>query len=435
MAKTGRNAAKLSILTRFKAARDLFKASGTWRPQSIDDLDRWMDATLAGQNPGAMSFTSYFSGVLQISQTVASVSFPLLKREGDRRRPWIEHPVFNILNRRANPFVDAFKWRENVEQQCLNFGDSYSFMTRDTSFRPDAVFLLDTARMKTDIKDSGEPIYIYRQNNGQEVRYNQSQIFHLSAFGPTVYQGYSLIELFRAATALGLSQQQFSNSFIENGVHTSGVVTHPNTLGDKAKENLKNQFSQKFSGSRNAGRVLIFEEGMEWQTMSMPLKDAEFLSGRVFQIDEMARILNMPPHKLKNLAKATFSNIEHQQIEWVTDTIRPWFERWEMAVNTQMLTPIEQKKGFVEHDVNQLLRGDMKSTMESLRVGRFTGILNADEARAKLGMNPIEDEEIGKRYLQPSNMMDASSEAAANGGGAVGGTGETEEMVQDPGEE
>ena len=80
----------------------------------------------------------------------------------------------------------------------------------------------------------------------------------------------------------------------------------------------------------------------------------------------------------------------------------------------------------------------MKTTMDVQRIARYAGLKNGNEARFAIGLNPIEDEEIGQRYWQPSNMMNAASEAARNGGGSSGGIGdaggtedENEEMVQD----
>ena len=381
-----------------------------------------MDATQVGQNPSAMTYTAYFSGVMQISQSLASVAFPLFKRVGDRRKLWAEHPVYNVLNSMANPWVNALKWRESVFQQVINWGNSYSFIERDNSYRPKAVYLLDPARMTVEMKESGEPVYTYRRNDGTPITFNTKQIFNLAGFGPDAYTGWAAITLFREALRLGISMQTFANSFITKGVHTSGIVSHPETLGEEAKKNLKKSLDEAYAGENNAGRVLVFEEGMTWTPTSMSLVDAEFLGSRVFQIQEIARMLNMPLHKLKDMSGATYSNIEHQQIEWVTDTLRPWSERMEIAVDTQLLTPIERKKGFSQHAMNQLQRGDMKTMMETQRIGRFAGIYSANKALENLGENPLDDDEIGNRLWQPSNMMNADSEAAKNGGGSTGVT-------------
>ena len=432
MAKTARNTRKPSLTRRLRAAFGIFRASGT---QSLDKFDRWMDTRVSGTDAKAMAFTAYFSGVMQISQSIASVACPLFKREGEgRRRPWVEHPVFRILNHNSNQFVDSLIWRELNIQYAINWGNAYSWIKRDSFGRPVEVFLLESARMKIELKPSGEPVYIYTLPKGGTKTYDLREIFHFHGFGPDAYQGYSLISLFKGAIDLGLQQENFGNNFIKNGIHTSGVLTHPKVMDDAAQSRFRKGLKNMYAGSNNAGTFLILEDGMTWNTMSMPLKDAEFLGGRVFQIQEVARMLNMPPHKLKDMSHATFSNIEHQQIDWGTGTLRPWAERFEKAIDTQLLTPIESGKGFAEHNLRQLQRGDAKAEMEAIRIGRFAGIFTADQALASLGLNPVDDPEVGKRLWQPSNMMDAGSEAAANGGDNTGGTG-NENVVQDTGEE
>jgi HK97 family phage portal protein len=393
-----------------------------------------MDASLAFQDPGALTFTAYFSGLMQISQSLATVSCPLLRKEGERQhRPWAEHPVFRILNSTSNTYVDSIRWRELNFSYAMNWGNAYSFIERDNFNRPKNVYLLDSGRMKVEVKDSGEPVYLYTLKKGGQRIFDYTEIFHFMGFGPSPYEGYSLIELHRQALSLGLQQQDFSNNFIKNGVHTSGVFRHPQKLSDEAHSHLNKSIKENHAGANNAGTFLILEEGMDFETMTMPLKDAEFLGSRVFQIQEIARILNIPPHKLKDLSRATFSNIEHQQIEYITDTLRPWAERFEKAVDTQLLTPIERKKGGARHMLEELQRGDLKTMIDAQRIGRFAGMFSPNDSLANLGMSAtISEEDGGNRYLQASNMMNADSEAARNGGGDAGGTGnESEEMVSD----
>jgi HK97 family phage portal protein len=437
LAQTRRITGKLSIPQRFSAAINVFKASGTWQPQSIKDLDRWMDATQFGASASAMNFTAYFSGVMQIAQAIASVSLPLYKTVAGKRVLRPEHPTYKMLNGMANPWVNSTKWREFCMVEMLNYGDSYSWISIDSAYRAQHVYPLDSQRMEIKLLDSGEPVYIYTKKDGTRYPFPYDEIFHLSGFGPDAYTGYSLISLFRAAIELGGTLESFSNNFIQNGVHSSGVLTHPENIGGVAYDRLKQSISVSKSGSSNAGKAWILEEGMTWTPMSMALKDAEFLGSRTFQIQEMARILNMPIHKLKDPTGTKYASNTEGQVEWYTDTLRPHFERFEKAIDTQLILKSEQKFFHAEHMVKQLMRGDAKSTAEATRINRFSGLINTDEGREEIGREPMDDPKIGGRYWQPSNMMDASSEAAEKGGGDAGGTGREseEQMVQDPGEE
>jgi phage portal protein BeeE len=133
LAQTRRITGKLSIPQRFSAAINVFKASGTWQPQSIKDLDRWMDATQFGASASAMNFTAYFSGVMQIAQAIASVSLPLYKTVAGKRVLRPEHPTYKMLNGMANPWVNSTKWREFCMVEMLNYGDSYSWIAIDSA--------------------------------------------------------------------------------------------------------------------------------------------------------------------------------------------------------------------------------------------------------------------------------------------------------------
>ena len=371
-----------------------------------------------------MALSAYFSGVMQISQSIASVDLPLLKRMGEmKRRHWREHPVYYIFNSKANPHIDSLKFRETAQLHALNWGNAFARIVRGADYRPKELYLLEPERMKIEVKND-VPTYIYRHRDGTTKKYDASEIFHLCGFGQDPHAGYSLVKLYRAAIGLGIKQEDFSNNFISKGVHTSGIVTHPGHLSEDAHKHLKESIEEQNTGTQNAGRIIVFEEGMTFEGISMPLKDAEFLASRTYQVLEMARILNMPPHKLKEMTHATFTNIEHQQIEYITDTIRPWAERWEKAIATQLLTPTGQNQGFLQHDLNQLLRGDTKTVMEAQRIGRYAGLMSANEARYNIGMNPLEDDEVGNRIWQPTNMIDASSPQAAGEEPVESGAGE-----------
>jgi hypothetical protein len=147
---------------------------------------------------------------------------------------------------------------------------------------------------------------------------------------------------------------------------------------------------------------MILEEGMKFNKNTIPLEDAQFLLSRQFQIQEIARWLNITPHKLKDLSRSTFSNIEHLQIEYIQDTIQPICELFESEINTQLIEPDLQERLFAEFLLESLLRGDTQSRNAALAIQRQWGIINADEWRAVENMNPLPDGQ-GEIYIVPTN--------------------------------
>lgn len=404
-----------------RAGLAVFRNAGTWKPQTVADLDRWMDAMLGGvpassgayvSGDTAVNFAAFFSGVFQISQTIASCRLTLFKEAGDFvKNPWKTHPVYGLLTRKPNGLIDAFTWKERMQYCAMVWGNGYSFIQRDAGLRPIGLYLLNPERITPKIVDGDTPSieYLFRNKDGTEKTYKQNQVFHLRGFGFDGIQGYSLLEIARETIGLGLSQQEFSGRFLSNGAHLGGILSVKKPIGDQAKKSLKDRFADLYSGTSNTGKFAVVEaDELSYQALGMPLADAQFLESKVFQIGEISRILNISPYKLKDYSRATFSNIEHLGIEYATDTIRPWAERWEAAIDNQLLTDGEAARGFAEFDLGSIQRGDMKSQMEAYMLGRDRGIWNADEVRYRLGDNPIADERVGKMYYRSKNYSDAS---------------------------
>jgi HK97 family phage portal protein len=398
--------------------------AGTWRPQTVADMDSAMDAAIGGYGSSsgasvtgstAVNFAAFFSGVSQICQTIASCRTTLFKETGDFvKNPWKNHPVYSLLTRKSNDFMNAFTWKERMQYHAMIWGNGYSFIQRDGGLRPVALWPLNPDRVTPKITEieGGKPrlIYIYRDKSGKSVEYAQNQVFHLTGFGFDSVRGYSLLEIARDTIGLGLSQQEFSGKFLSNGAHLGGILNVKKAIGEQAKKTLRDRFSDMYSGVANSGKFAVVEsEELSYTPLGMPLADAQFLESKIFQLGEIARILNISPYKLKDYSHATFSNIEHLGIEYATDTIRPWAERWEAAIDTQLLTDSEGAKGFAEFDLASIQRGDMKTMNEAFAVLRQNGIYNADQIRYKLGDNPIGGR-AGEIYWMPANMMDAGKE-------------------------
>jgi len=172
-------------------------------------------------------------------------------------------------------------------------------------------------------------------------------------------------------------------------------------LDKKALELMRTEWERSHGGIENANKTAILFGGLKYSGVSMSNEDAQFLETRKFQVTDIARIFRVPPHKIGDLGQATFSNIEHQSIEFVTDCIRPWVVRWEQRMNQVLLTPIERKEYYIELSLDALLRGDTISRYGAYKVGREAGFLSANDIRDRENMNRIEG---GDSYMQPMNF-------------------------------
>ena len=123
---------------------------------------------------------------------------------------------------------------------------------------------------------------------------------------------------------------------------------------------------------------------------------------------QICRLWRMPPHKVGILTDATFSNIEQQSLEFVTDTLLSWLECWEQCLYRDLISPLTPDL-FVEHNVGGLLRGDLKARYEGYAIARNWGWLSVNDIRRLENMNPVEHGDV---YLQPLNMAPAGADLA-----------------------
>jgi len=146
---------------------------------------------------------------------------------------------------------------------------------------------------------------------------------------------------------------------------------------------------------------MILEEGMDYAAMGIPPRDAQFIESLEFRIEDIARWFRVPPHKIGSLRRATFSNIDAQALEYVTDALMPWLVRWEQEIKRKLIKSSEQDM-FAEFVVQGLLRGDQAARSSFYREQFNIGAMSPNDIREMENLNPIGPE--GDEYFLQMNM-------------------------------
>ena len=147
-------------------------------------------------------------------------------------------------------------------------------------------------------------------------------------------------------------------------------------------------------------------DDVEYHPLDMSPEDIQMLDTRVYGIQEIARWFNMPTPKLQEHSNSTYSNIAELERQFGMDTIAPWLKRWEQEVSRQLLTRLERRRLFAEHNMNALMRGDPETRNQAYAIMRQNGALSADEWRSLENMNPLGGR-AGEIIWMPLNMTDA----------------------------
>ena len=349
----------------------------------------------------SLSSTPVWQAVNMLSGSIGILPLKLMRRTGDTRQAATSHPVYKLVTGHPNKWQTAINFKEMMQGHLLLRGNAFAQIVRDEADRVIMLVPLHPDRIEIRTDDAGSLVYVLRRKIGGERIFVAREILHIRGLSSDGIIGYSPIELMRDAVGLSLATERFGSKFFNNAARPSGVLMHPNTMKEEAQERLKESWQTAFTGN-GAHSVAVLEEGMQWLQLGISNEQSQFLETRRFQISEVARVFNIPPHKLKDLDRATFSNIEHQSIEYVQDAVTPWAIRWEEQLALSLLTEQEQETLFFKFSLQSLLRGDNASRSQFYRELFNIGVLSINEIRAFEDLNDVED---GDSRFVPLNMI------------------------------
>ena len=359
----------------------------------------------------ALTLPVFYACLRNIAEDIGKLPVSVFRRNGDSREKLPDHPVTALLNRQPNSEQIAMRFRSAIQAHSLSWGNGYAEIQRDIAGRPVALWPLrpDRVRPFRD-KNSKELWYEVTNDAGGIIKLHNSIVLHIAGLGFDGIMGYNIVKMARESIGLGLATEQFGGTFFANGANAGGAFTHPGELGDVAHKNLKRQIAENREGLENAHKTIILEEGMKFESFSIPPNEAQFLETRQFSVPEICRWFRMPPHIVQDLNKATFSNIEHQSLEYVKFCLSTWLVLWEQTTAWKLLSQKERDDGlYIRHNVEALLRGDIRTRTESYSKGRMGGWLSVNDIRAMEEQNPLPDDD-GDIYLQPLNMRDVAED-------------------------
>ena len=338
----------------------------------------------------ATHYSAVYAAISKISGTLQSVPLKVYQRRSDGGKDEArDHRLWETLAVAPNPELTSVRWRENSQGHLLTRGNAYSVIEGTRTGSPE-LYPLNPDRVTPKRRSDGSLVYEYTVGEGPALIFRMEEIVHVRNIGEELL-GWSPIRLARESIGLGIATEEYGNRFFGQSARPSGLLTTPEGMKPETRKKLGTQFAAAYQGLPNAHKVVVLEQGLQWQAMGLSQEDAQFLETRKFQIREVARWFGLPPHKIGDLEDATFSNITEQSIEYVVDTMMPWVSRWESELEAKLLTPQERARGFfIRFVMDGLLRGDPEKRAAFYQTRHNTGSITPNEIRALEDQNPID---------------------------------------------
>lgn len=391
--------------------------SGQVQPKWFSNIIGRSAKSGANVNPEtAMGLSTVRACVTLLAESVAQIPCNIYRRDGDSRKLAYDHPLFPILSVAPNEKDSAFEYFEFAQGHLGIGGDHFALVRRDERSRVIELMPVHPSKVQVLKGHDGLPYYKLMEHN--EVLHKR-HVHHIKCFSENGYTGLSPIEANTDVLGLAMAVEDHAAGVFARGANMSGVIEGPEGKTIFSSQEKLDTFLGKFIDKHSGGNSLsiaLLQEGLTYKQISMDNEKAQLLESRGKSVEEICRLYRIPRHMVQDDSKTNFNTVEQLSINYVTFTMLPWLKRHESAMRRDLLLPSEQGEFYIEFDVSQLMKGDLKSRYESYAIGRQWGWLSVNDIRRLENLSPIEG---GSRYLTPLNMMDSNQIQQAYSSGVV----------------
>lgn len=394
---------------------DLYKQRSSPESDGVN-INTWFAQKVRGIGNGsvyrdpsietAWQIPAVYAIIKIIAEDIASLPHDLHRRtpEGNSIVDF-EHPVSRML-RAPNHLFTNFTLKETLVCGLLTRGNAFAKIHFDKRGNAGELEYLRHEDVTVDYDYFLRKGELFYHISDTSLPLMPHEILHYKGLSQNGIEGVSPLSLLNSTIHDSLRSQDLDLEFKDNGARVRNVLSTPNKLSDEAYENLKGSFTTNHMGPQ-ADPTLILEEGLTFSPVSLSPQDAQLLMSRKFNLEEISRPFRIPLHMLNNLEKATYSNVEHQSLEYVKFCLRPNVTRLEAEENRKLLKGREQNKRFFKYNLDDILRADTKARAEYLKIMFQNGLKTQNEIRAINNDPPLDG---GNVLMTPVNMRDKLTE-------------------------
>ena len=360
--------------------REIFKRNN----QPIQEYPREDSATSLifggyklADSPTALS--AFYAAMSLISNSVAQLPIQV-KRDNEIDR---NHPI-NLIFKDA--LISKFIFIKQMVSDVILYGNAYAYIERANDGTPVSLTYCENGSVTVRYNQRTQDLY-YLIPFVKKGKIEPINVIHLYKDSNNGVEGRSIMTYASQIIKLAQATDKAARNYYSSGCALQGALTIKG-----ARKGAKEQARQAFAnthGDKGSGLVIL-DDDMSYQQLSSNANDSQMLEARTFNVQEIARYFNINPILLGDKSGASYNSIELANIEFVTHTLQPYICMMEEEFNRKLVKPSEVDHIRIDIDEKALMKGDMKTTAEYLTKLTQGGIMTVNEAREKLGLNPVD---------------------------------------------
>lgn len=376
--------------------------------------DGWSSSGAPVTVQTAVSLPAFRQGITLISADVAKCPiepYRIIKRTGEKRKA-TSHPAYNLVARFPHEEYGAFEFWRRMMLHALIYSHAYAIIETDANGNRSLMHVCSN-QIGWNHEVDGYQVW----TTDHQIRtFTKSQILHVRGL---TLDGYDL-QLLRDvqdSLGLGLASLSFASKFFRRGGRIGGILELPASMSKTAKDRVEEGFRKSYENDDSAFATVVLRDSAKFhEGMFAPLQ-SQLVETRQEQVREVARILNLPAHKLGDATRVSYNSLESEERSYVNSTLSGWFHQIESECDLKLLTQKERETGShcFRFDYSELVATDA-ATKNNIIISRFqNNIIDRNEARMALGYDPVEQtEEQPEPGTEDAQEAFEAAEADAN---------------------
>jgi HK97 family phage portal protein len=380
------------------------------RPKAMNphELERMILSVFGGgstasgvsvSNDTAMRQATVYSCVNVLSRAIGTLPCHLMMVDGRNRLKATDDDLYYLLHDQPNEWMTAPEFWGMAMNHLPLRGNFFALKNRGLSLTGPVRELIPLApgivqEVKQDEKY--RLTYVLKYPDGTLKNVPQSEIMHIRGMTINGFMGVNPIQYIRESIALGLASEEFGARYFGSGTHPGMIVEHPGKLSPEGHSNLQTALAETYSGLGKTHRLMLLQEGMKYQKVVIDPKDSQFIELRKYQKAEIVDIFfGMPLTILSSEDKTpTYASAEQFGISFVVYALMPWMVGIEKAILRDLIPDNKKRTHYAKFVAQGLQRGSFKEQMESFSTAITKEIMNPNECRELLEMNPYDGGDI-----------------------------------------
>lgn len=341
-------------------------------------INGWtLDQALGGNISGSGRSVSYNSS-LTLSAVyrcvaikagfISSIPFQVYMKT-DKGRVLADHPVAYLMSRKPNDKVSKVVYFDRAMQHYELLGNHFARIYRNGIGRVERYELVHPDDVEVIL---GEKSIIYKIDREYV---SADDMIHVPNMGDW-YNGKSVLSYMREDASLIMDVRDYGTSFFGRGGKPAGLLLPKSMVTPAQRQEMK----QSFSEAKKQGGEVAMPFGWEYEQISIPPKDADWVTTNDFSIATIARWFGVPTQKLGD-SKVKYSNVESMGIEFLQDTMAPIAAKFENEYTNKSFQLSGEKDLYLEFNLDAYLRADSVSKAEQFSKYVQNGIKTPNEIR------------------------------------------------------